>query len=104
MSSFTIIGFFALANGCHLQTIKPGTETRTWHAHYTTTVQCSNPPFIPADLRIYSPLTTSSILTILLHLPLLVFISLTVGIYLWMQSILFLALVTHHRIHTTKLC
>ena len=56
MSSFTIIGFFALANGRRLQTIKPGTDVRTWHAHYTTTVQCSSPPFLPADLRIYSPI------------------------------------------------
>lgn len=56
MSSFTIIGFFGLANGHRLQTVKPGTDIRTWHAHYTTTVQCTNPPFLPADLRIYSPI------------------------------------------------
>ena len=56
MSSFTIIGFFALASGRRLQTVKPGTAIRTWHAHYTTTIQCINPPYLPADLRIYSPI------------------------------------------------
>ena len=56
MSSFTIIGFFALASGHHLQTVKPGTAIRTWHAHYTTIIQCINPPYLPADLRIYSPI------------------------------------------------
>ena len=56
MSSFTILGFFALASGRRLQTIKPGTTIRTWHAHYTTTIQCISPPYVPADLRIYSPM------------------------------------------------
>lgn len=56
MSSFTIVGFFALTSGRRLQTIRPGTTTRTWHAHYTTTVQCVSPPYVPADLRIYSPM------------------------------------------------
>jgi hypothetical protein len=40
MSSFTIIGFFALASGRRVQTVKPGTTTRKWHAHYSTTIQC----------------------------------------------------------------
>jgi len=56
MSSFTIIGFFALASGRRLQTINPRTNTRTWHAHYTTTIQCMTPPYLPADVRIYSPI------------------------------------------------
>jgi hypothetical protein len=56
MSSFTIIGFFALASGRRKQTLKPGTTTRTWHAHYNTTIQCITPPYAPADLRIYSPI------------------------------------------------
>jgi hypothetical protein len=56
MSSFTMIGFFALASGRRLQTTKPGTTTRTWHAHYTTTIQCISPPYLPADVRIYSPI------------------------------------------------
>jgi hypothetical protein len=56
MSSFTIFGFFALGNGRRLQTTKHGTQTRTWHAHYTTTIQCVTPPYVPADLRIYSPI------------------------------------------------
>ena len=56
MSSFTIFGFFALGNGRRLQTTKHGTQTCTWHAHYTTTIQCVTPPYVPADLRIYSPI------------------------------------------------
>src|ERR1700683_4464459 len=56
MSSFTILGFFALASGRRLQTVKPRTTTRTWHAHYTTTIQCISPPYVPTDLRIYSPI------------------------------------------------
>ena len=56
MLSFTIIGFFALTNGRCLQAIKPGTDVQTWHVHYTTMVQCSSPPFLPADLHIYSPI------------------------------------------------
>jgi len=56
MSSFTILGFFALASGRRVQTVRPGTAIRTWHAHYTTTIQCSSPPHVPADLCIYSPI------------------------------------------------
>jgi hypothetical protein len=56
MSSFTILGFFALASGRRVQTVKPGTAIRTWHAHYNTTIQCISPPYVPADLRIYSPM------------------------------------------------
>jgi hypothetical protein len=56
MLSFTIVGFFALTSGRCLQTIRPGTTTRTWHAHYTTTVQCVSLPYVPADLHIYSPM------------------------------------------------
>ena len=56
MSSFTIIGFFGLASGHHLQTVKPGTAIRTWHAHYTTAIQCINPPHLPAGIHIYSPI------------------------------------------------
>jgi hypothetical protein len=50
------LAFFALANGHRLQTLKPGTSVRTWHAHYATTIQCITPPYVPADLRIYSPI------------------------------------------------
>jgi hypothetical protein len=39
-----------------LQTVKPGTTIRTWHAHYTTAIQCINPPYLPADLHTYSPI------------------------------------------------
>jgi hypothetical protein len=56
MSSFTILGFFALASGHCVQTQKPGTSARTWHAHYATVIQRITPPYVPADLRIYSPI------------------------------------------------
>ena len=56
MSSFTILGFFALASGRRVQTTKPGTHKQTYHAHYTTTIQCINSLYLPADLRIYSPM------------------------------------------------
>jgi hypothetical protein len=31
-------------------------NTRIWHAHYATTIQCADGNTIPADLRIYSPM------------------------------------------------
>ena len=31
-------------------------NTRTWHAHYVTSIQCPNSAGLPADLRIYSPM------------------------------------------------
>ena len=64
-----------------------------------------NPPihhFFPWTYTYTAPLTTSSMPTIPLHLSLLVFMFLTVGIHLWMLCILFLALVTHHRIHMMR--
>jgi len=77
MSSFTIPGFFALASGCHIQTVRPGTTIWTWHAHYTTTIQCISPPYVPADLCIYSPINdvlhpddTIAFIVAQLHVPL----------------------------------
>ena len=54
MLSFTILGFFALASGRGLQTIKPGTTIWMWHAHYMTTIQCISPLLVLANLYIYS--------------------------------------------------
>ena len=76
MSLFTIVGFFALTSGRCLQTIRPGTTTQTWHAHYTTTVQCVSPPYVPADLHIYSPMNdilhadnTIAFVVVRVHVP-----------------------------------
>jgi len=55
MSSLTIVGFFAVANGERVVSTKPGTSTRTAHCFYTTAVQCSSSAALPAQLRVYSP-------------------------------------------------
>jgi hypothetical protein len=31
-------------------------NTRIWHAHYTTSVQCADGTSLPANIRIYSPM------------------------------------------------
>ena len=76
MSSFTKQSFFTLASGRRLQTIKPGTTIRAWHAHYTTTIQCVAPLYVPADLRVYSPINdilhpddTIAFIVARVHLP-----------------------------------
>ena len=65
-----------LASGRRLQTVKPGTAIQTWHAHYTTTIQCINPPYLPADLCIYSPINdvlhpdnTITFVVVRVHVP-----------------------------------
>jgi hypothetical protein len=55
MSSFTLFGFFCLAEGRRVLTTRAN-NTRIWHAHYTTTVQCADGTFLPANIRIYSPM------------------------------------------------
>jgi hypothetical protein len=49
------MGFFGLAEGKRVMTTRPN-NTRIWHAHYTTTVQCADGSSLPANLRIYSPM------------------------------------------------
>lgn len=55
MSCFFIIGFFALAEGRRVATNRLTSNTKVWHRHYTTTIQCSSGVVLPADLRVYSP-------------------------------------------------
>jgi hypothetical protein len=55
MSSLALMGFFGLAEGKRVMTTRPN-NTRIWHAHYTTTVQCTDGSSLPANVRIYSPM------------------------------------------------
>lgn len=55
MSSLAFMGFFCLAEGKRVMTTRPN-STRIWHAHYTSTVQCADGTFLPANIRVYSPM------------------------------------------------
>jgi hypothetical protein len=57
MSSFTIIGFFALAEGNRVRTTKPGSSTSVCHCHYASSIQCSHGTPINAQIRVFSPAT-----------------------------------------------
>lgn len=52
MSSFTLIGFFALTGGKRLVSAK---SSKTYYCFYTTTIQCSAGIDVPAEIRVYSP-------------------------------------------------
>jgi hypothetical protein len=56
MSTFTVVGFLALAQGRRVMSTRPGGTTRTWHAFYVTSVQCADSSALPGELRIYSPM------------------------------------------------
>ena len=55
MSSLAFMSFFALAEGRPVMTTCAN-NTRIWHAHYTTTIQCADGSTLPANVRIYSPM------------------------------------------------
>ena len=55
MSSLAFMGFFCLADGKRVMTTRAN-NTRIWHAHYTSTVQCADSTTLPANIRIYSPI------------------------------------------------
>ncbi|KAI5985908.1 hypothetical protein EDC04DRAFT_2512288, partial [Pisolithus marmoratus] len=50
-----IFGFFALANGKHVKTLKAGSSTATYHCLYEATIQCTSGVVFPAMLHVYSP-------------------------------------------------
>ena len=52
MSSFTLIGFFALAGGKHLVSTK---SSKTYYCFYMMTIQCSAGIDVPAEIHVYSP-------------------------------------------------
>ncbi|KAI6032476.1 hypothetical protein EDC04DRAFT_3115169 [Pisolithus marmoratus] len=55
MSATLIFGFFGLANGEHVKTLKTGSLTTTYHCLYETTIQCTSGVIFPAMLCVYSP-------------------------------------------------
>ena len=55
MSSFAFMGFFCLAQGKRVMTMRSN-NSRIWHAHYTTSIQCADGTAYPTDIRIYSPM------------------------------------------------
>jgi hypothetical protein len=55
MSSLAFVGFFCLAEGKRVMTTRAN-NTRIWHVHYTSTVQCADGTALPANIRIYSPM------------------------------------------------
>src|SRR5436190_2112948 len=62
MSTFLLIGFFGLANGRRVPTVKvgrEGREIRIYHMHYDASLQCSDGSARRADLRIYSPINNT---------------------------------------------
>src|SRR5580698_4361107 len=58
MSSFVVVGFFALHSGHRVRTPitrADGATTAIWHVHYAMALNCQQPPSLPAELRNYSP-------------------------------------------------
>ncbi|KDQ23458.1 hypothetical protein PLEOSDRAFT_162504 [Pleurotus ostreatus PC15] len=60
MSTVTIFGFFGLANSKPSVSQSSG-SSRSYHTHYSTVIQCSAGCSLPADVRIYAPLTTPAL-------------------------------------------
>lgn len=58
MSALIFFGFFALTSGHRKITQKDSVgdapPVKTYHFHYTTSIQCANHVALPANLRIYS--------------------------------------------------
>ncbi|KAI6099335.1 hypothetical protein EDD16DRAFT_1718025 [Pisolithus croceorrhizus] len=55
MSATIVFGFFALAGGKHVKTVKSGSTATTYHCLYKMTVQCTSGIVFPVSLHIYSP-------------------------------------------------
>ncbi|KAI6106596.1 hypothetical protein EV401DRAFT_513022 [Pisolithus croceorrhizus] len=55
MSATIVFGFFALANGERVKTLRAGSSTATYHCIYETTIQCTSGVVFPAMLHVYSP-------------------------------------------------
>ncbi|KAI5995787.1 hypothetical protein F5J12DRAFT_703306, partial [Pisolithus orientalis] len=50
----TLVGFFALSGGHHVQTTKAGGGVKAYHCLYNTVLQCVLGPVFPVQLHIYS--------------------------------------------------
>jgi hypothetical protein len=59
MSSLVFMGLFHLAEGKRIMTTHTAT-TQIWHAHYTSSVQCTDGTSLPTDIHIYSPINVMS--------------------------------------------
>ncbi|KAI6000454.1 hypothetical protein EDD15DRAFT_2159853 [Pisolithus albus] len=55
MSVTVVYGFFALAGGRRVKSVKAG-STMVYHCIYETTIQCTSGTVFPASLRVYSPI------------------------------------------------
>jgi hypothetical protein len=58
MSSFLVVGFFALLSSRQVHTVitkADDSSTSIWHVHYEMVLTCQEPPSLPAELRNYSP-------------------------------------------------
>ncbi|KAI5994451.1 hypothetical protein EDD15DRAFT_2166006 [Pisolithus albus] len=55
MSATIVFGFFGLASGERVRTVRAGSSTATYHCVYQTTIQCTSGAVLPAMLRVYSP-------------------------------------------------
>jgi hypothetical protein len=49
------MGFFCLADGKRVMSTRAN-NTRIWHAHYTSSVQCIDGTCLPTNIHIYSPM------------------------------------------------
>jgi hypothetical protein len=56
------MGFFCLVEGKRVMTMRAN-NTRIWHVHYTSSVQCADGSSLPANIRIYSPMTFPTLTT-----------------------------------------
>ncbi|KIN96374.1 hypothetical protein M404DRAFT_163219 [Pisolithus tinctorius Marx 270] len=55
MSTTTVVGFFALSGGHHVQSTRGGNGAKTYHCFYNSAVQCTSSVVFPAQLCVYSP-------------------------------------------------
>jgi hypothetical protein len=55
MTLLALMDFFGLAKAKQVMSTHPK-NMHIWHAHYTTTVQCTDGSSLPANVRIFSPM------------------------------------------------
>jgi hypothetical protein len=62
MSSFIVVGFFALRSGRRVRTPiskANGSTAMIWHVHYKTTLTCQDPLSLLAELQNYNPINNT---------------------------------------------
>ncbi|KAI5997770.1 hypothetical protein F5J12DRAFT_725014 [Pisolithus orientalis] len=55
MLTTTVVGFFALSGGCHLQSTRGSNGVKAYHFLYDMAVQCTSGVVFPVQLCIHSP-------------------------------------------------